>query len=116
MAQFSHADFGGMSQWLPGMWMVRHVQHAAKGKARRAVLRYRGASRFSGSASRRMTVADLGPVARRSQTRSADWRPAGLGRPGAVGAQTDVRYPDFPGTRRAPWSPPPTSDFIPLAI
>ena len=27
MAQFSHPDFGGMSQWSPGMIMVgRHVQ------------------------------------------------------------------------------------------
>jgi hypothetical protein len=31
---------------------------------------------------------------------SADWWPAGLGRPGAVGAQNDLRYAVFPETRR----------------
>jgi hypothetical protein len=31
---------------------------------------------------------------------SADWWPAGLGRPGAVGAQNDRRYAVFPETRR----------------
>jgi hypothetical protein len=29
-----------------------------------------------------------------------DWWPAGLGRPGAVGAQNDLRYAVFPETRR----------------
>jgi hypothetical protein len=31
---------------------------------------------------------------------SSDWWPAGLGRPGAVGAQNDLRYAVFPETRR----------------
>jgi hypothetical protein len=39
-------------------------------------------------------------VSYRSTGRSADWRPAGLGRPGAVGAQNDLRYAVFPETRR----------------
>jgi hypothetical protein len=39
-------------------------------------------------------------VSYRSMTGSADWWPAGLGRPGAVGAQNDLRYAVFPETRR----------------
>ena len=39
-------------------------------------------------------------VSYRSPTRSDDWWPAGLGRPGAVGAQNDLRYAVFPETRR----------------
>jgi hypothetical protein len=31
---------------------------------------------------------------------STDWWPTGLGRPGAVGAQNDLRYAVFPDTRR----------------
>ena len=39
-------------------------------------------------------------VSYRSPNRSDDWWPAGLGRPGAVGAQNDLRYAVFPETRR----------------
>jgi hypothetical protein len=39
-------------------------------------------------------------VSYRSTSGSADWWPAGLGRPGAVGAQNDLRYAVFPDTRR----------------
>jgi hypothetical protein len=39
-------------------------------------------------------------VSYRPQTRTEDWWPAGLGRPGAVGAQNDLRYAVFPETRR----------------
>ena len=39
-------------------------------------------------------------VSYRSQTRTKDWCPAGLGRPAAVGAQNDLRYAVFPETRR----------------
>jgi hypothetical protein len=39
-------------------------------------------------------------VSYRSMSRSTDWWPSGLGRPGAVGAQNDLRYAVFPETRR----------------
>ena len=45
MAQFSHADFGGMSQWSPGMTMVGDVQHATQGQVGRPLQRHRGRSR-----------------------------------------------------------------------
>jgi hypothetical protein len=39
-------------------------------------------------------------VSYRSTPGSADWWPAGLGRPGAVGAQNDLRYAVFSESRR----------------
>jgi hypothetical protein len=39
-------------------------------------------------------------VSYRSTSESADWWPAGLGRPDAVGAQNDLRYAVFADTRR----------------
>jgi hypothetical protein len=39
-------------------------------------------------------------VSYRSTKRSADWWPAGLGMPGAVGAQNNFRYAVFPEARR----------------
>jgi hypothetical protein len=39
-------------------------------------------------------------VSYRSQARTEEGWPAGLGRPGAVGAQNDLRYAVFPETRR----------------
>ena len=52
----------------------------------------------SGGADRTQSAAD--DVSYRSMSGSADWWPAGLGRPGAVGAQNDLRYAVFPDTRR----------------
>ena len=76
MAQFSHADFGGMSQWSPGMSMVGDMFNT-------------------------QLKAKLGEeVSYRSQTRTEDWWPAGLGRLGAVGAQNQLRYAVFPESRR----------------
>src|SRR3977135_4388129 len=78
-AQFSHADFGGMSQWSPGMSMVGdmfNAQMKSKLDARCSDI----AAHLEASA-----VADSGvssgpdPVSYRSG--SSDWWPSGLGRP-----------------------------------
>ena len=77
----------------------RHVQHATQCQAGRALQRPRGPSGHC-----RKTAGGVHPegdeVSYRSQTRSEDWWPAGLGRPAAVGAQNDLRYAVFPETRR----------------
>ena len=39
-------------------------------------------------------------ISYRSMYGSADWWPSGLGGPGAVGAQNDMRYAVFPESRR----------------
>jgi hypothetical protein len=99
MAQFSHADFGGMSQWSPGMSMVGdtfNTQLNAKLDALCSDL----AAHLDASLAAGGTRSVANDVSYRSMLGSADWWPAGLGRPGAVGAQNDLRYAVFPETRR----------------
>ena len=99
MAQFSHADFGGMSQWSPGMSMVGDMFNTQL-KAKLDAL----CSDISAHLDTSETAGGARPegdeVSYRSPARSADWWPAGLGKPGAVGAQNDLRYAVFPETHR----------------
>jgi hypothetical protein len=99
MAQFSHADFGGMSQWSPGMSMVGDMFNSQLKAKLNALctdlVAHLDSSEAAGGAS-----AAGDEVSYRSPERSADWWPAGLGRPGAVGAQNDLRYAVFPQTCR----------------
>jgi hypothetical protein len=98
MAQFSHADFGGMSQWSPGMSMVGdmfNTQLKAKLDALCSEIADHLAEAPVGG-----RVAGEEEVSYRSSARSSDWWPAGLGTPGAVGAQNDLRYAVFPDTGR----------------
>jgi hypothetical protein len=101
MAQFSHADFGGMSQWSPGMSMVGdmfNTQLKAKLDALCSDIAAHLDSEDAPAPDGRRAAGD--GVSYRSPTPSVDWWPAGLGRPGAVGAQNDLRYAVFPDTRR----------------
>ena len=99
MAQFSHADFGGMSQWSPGMSMVGDMFNTQL-KAKLDALCTDIAAHLDASE----TAGGLRPegdeVSYRSPIRLDDCWPAGLGRPAAVGAQNDLRYAVFPETRR----------------
>ena len=98
MAQFSHADFGGMSQWSPGMSMVGDMFNTQL-KAKLDALCSDIAAHLDTSETGGGTRAEA-EVSYSSPSRSDDWWPAGLGRPGAVGAQNDLRYAVFPETRR----------------
>jgi hypothetical protein len=99
MAQFSHADFGGMSQWSPGMSMVGDMFNTQL-KAKLDALCSDIAAHLDVSPAAGSTRSAADEVSYRSMPGSADWWPAGLGRPGAVGAQNDLRYAVFPGARR----------------
>jgi hypothetical protein len=99
MAQFSHADFGGMSQWSPGMSMVGDMFNSQL-KAKLDALCTDITAHLDSSKEAGGARAAGDEVSYRSTERSADWWPAGLGRPGAVGAQNDLRYAVFPETRR----------------
>ncbi len=94
MAQFSHSEFGGMSQWSPGMTMVGDMfNNALKSKLDAVcaeLTTYAGASADD---------RDHG-VSYRSQKPDPSWWPANLGTPSAVGAQNDLKYAVFPGTHR----------------
>jgi hypothetical protein len=99
MAQFSHADFGGMSQWSPGMSMVGDMFNTQL-KAKLDALCSDIAAQLAASPAPDATRSAADGVSYRSMSGSADWWPTGLGRPGAVGAQNDLRYAVFPDSRR----------------
>jgi hypothetical protein len=98
MAQFSHADFGGMSQWSPGMSMVGDMFNTQL-KAKLDALCSDIAAHLD-LLQAGHSVSSPGEVSYRSTARSSDWWPGGLGSPGAVGAQNDLRYAVFPESRR----------------
>jgi hypothetical protein len=94
MAQFSHADFGGMSQWSPGMSMVGDMFNTQL-KAKLDALCTDIAAHLDAS-----EIADgATPRETRSATAYGPGRRTG-GRPGWGGAQNDLRYAVFPETRR----------------
>jgi hypothetical protein len=99
MAQFSHADFGGMSQWSPGMSMVGDMFNTQL-KAKLDALCSDIAAHLDASGAPGGTPSAADEVSYRSMSGSADWWPAGLGTADAVGAQNDLRYAVFPETRR----------------
>jgi hypothetical protein len=99
MAQFTHADFGGMSQWSPGMSMVGDMFNTQL-KAKLDALCTDIAVHLETSETAGGARGAGEKVSYRSQTRTEDWWPTGLGRPGAVGAQNDLRYAVFPESQR----------------
>ena len=99
MAQFNHADFGGMSQWSPGMSMVGDMFNTQL-KAKLDALCSDIAAHLASSSAAGGARSAPDEVSYRSMSASTDWWPAGLGRPGAVGAQNELRYAVFPDTHR----------------
>lgn len=86
-AQFDLPEAGGMGQWSSGGMLMIGQMFDSGLKARVQAL-----------------IADLLPLAQslpqdRGHGGDGDW-PAELGRPGASGAQGDMRYAVFPDTRR----------------
>ena len=99
MAQFSHSDFGGMSQWSPGMTMVGDMfNNGLKSKLDAVCTELAAYVAQTPSDHGRGREGDK--VSYRSSSRGSDWWPSELGRPRAVGAQNDLQYAVFPGTRR----------------
>jgi hypothetical protein len=86
MAQFSHADFGGMSQWSPGMTMVGDMfNNELKPKLDAICAELASHVANAGSRPDNDDGRD-GDVSYRSAGRSDQWWPAGLGTPSSVGA------------------------------
>jgi hypothetical protein len=100
MAQFSHADFGGMSQWSPGMSMVGDMFNTQLKSKLDALCTDIAAYMDASEAACGGVGSAVDGVSYRSMSSSSDWWPSGLGRPGAVGTQNDLRYAVFPETRR----------------
>ena len=93
MAQFSHADFGGMSQWSPGMSMVGDmVNTQLKAKPLCSDI----AAHLASSSAAGGTRSAADEVSYRSMSELTDWWPAGLGRPGG-GCSERSSIRGFPG-------------------
>jgi hypothetical protein len=95
MAQFSHEDFGGMSQWSPGMTMVGDMFNTSM-KAKLDALCTELAEYAYACSAQQSGALKASEVSYRSQ-QTSDWWPADLGIPSAVGAQNDLRYAVFSG-------------------
>jgi hypothetical protein len=100
MAQFSHPDFGGMSQWSSGMTMVGDMFNNGLKAKLDAVCTELAAYVAETPSTDRGGGHEGGGVSYRSAGRASNWWPATLGTPSAVGAQNDLQYAVFPGTRR----------------
>jgi hypothetical protein len=99
MAQFSHSDFGGMSQWSPGMTMVGDMFNNSL-KSKLDALCTELAAYAAQIPSDQGHGREGDEVSYRSSRQASDWWPGNLGIPSAVGAQNDLQYAVFPGTRR----------------
>jgi hypothetical protein len=96
MAQFSHPDFGGMSQWAPGMTMVGDMfNNSLKSKLDTVCTELAAYVTETRSIDRSGGREDSA-VSYRSAKQGSNWWPAHLGTPSSVGAQNDLRYAVFP--------------------
>jgi len=96
MAQFSHADFGGMAQWSQGgMSMVGDMFNTSLKARFEAVMEDLAELRSS----HRARPPDAGTEAGAAADTGA-WWPKGLGSPSTSGGQNAMRYAYFPEARR----------------
>ncbi len=112
MAQFSHPEFGGSGQWMPGGAIMLGDMFNNALKARVDALCVEIAARvrrdpglaFAGSFQSQSQGGGPAFVGTSSLVEpdpsGGNWWPADLGAPSSVGAQNSVRYAYFPGVRR----------------
>ena len=100
MAQFSHPDFGGMSQWSPGMTMVGEMFNTSLKSKLDAVCTELAAYVAQTASTDQSRSRDDPEVSYRAVRQDSDWWPVNFGTPSAIGAQNDLQYAVFPGTRR----------------
>jgi hypothetical protein len=93
-AQFSHAELGGMGQWMSGgMLMIGDMfNHELKAKVDRVC---RDVAAAIADASRDGSVGRA-----RSGADQISWWPPDFGTPAAAGSQNAMRYAFFPATKR----------------
>ena len=107
MAQFSHSEFGGMSQWSRGgMTMVGDMFNTEL-KAKLDAICTDLAAYLTEATSSEAASSEKSPqhrkdeVSYRSKSSSpASWWPNDLGAPSSVGSQNDMRYAVFPSSSR----------------
>src|SRR3981081_2436822 len=100
MAQFSHADFGGMSQWSRGMTLVGDMFNNDL-KSKLDAICTELASHIAKTGSRPVNEDRRdAEISYRSAGHDVQWWPSSLGTPSSVGAQNALRYAVFPQTGR----------------
>jgi hypothetical protein len=100
MAQFSHADFGGMSQWSSGMTMVGDMFNDSL-KAKLNAIAGELSAYLRDHPSERRSSDDTNVSYRSAGMPGAgSWWPDELGNPSAAGSQNHMRYAAFPEKRR----------------
>jgi len=100
MAQFSHPEFGGMSQWSPGMSMVGDMFNNSLKSKLDTVCTELAAYVAHTPSTDQDRGQEGGAASYHSSRGRSDWWPMNLGTASAVGAQNDLQYAIFPGTRR----------------
>lgn len=94
MAQFNHADLGGMSQWSSGMMMVGDMANDSLKAKLNAIAGQ--LSRYLREHPVENPDGDRVVSYRSGGTRHAgSWWPQELGNPSSVGSQNDMRYAVF---------------------
>jgi hypothetical protein len=96
MVQFSHSEFGGMSQWSPGMSMVGDMFNNSLKSKLDAVCTELTAYVAESASTDRGRSRENTEVSYRSMKQGSNWWPHNLGTPSSVGAQDDLRYAVFP--------------------
>ena len=95
MAQFSHPEFGGMSQWSPGMTMVGDMFNNGLKSKLDAVCSELAAYVAETPSAARGRDRETIEVSFRKAGQGSNWWPSGLGTPSSVGAQNELRYAVF---------------------
>jgi hypothetical protein len=93
-AQFSHADLGGMGQWMPGMIMVGRMGDTAL-KAKVDALCAEVAALLA-----TQPVSSSAASEKPSGREASDWWTPSLGRPNSAGSQNGIRYAYFAAANR----------------
>ena len=93
MAQFSHPDFSGLSQWSPGMTMVGDMFNDGLKTKLDAICTELAA--YVAETPSRGRDREAVEVSYRATKQGANWWPAHLGTPSSVGVQNDLDTPFF---------------------
>ena len=103
MAQFTHAEFGGMSQWSSGMTMVGDIFNDSL-RAKLGTIAAKLSDYLRDHPDERQRSDELHQddisVSYHSQSRASSWWPEDFGNPSSVGSQNNMRYAVFPQERR----------------
>ncbi|ESX06181.1 hypothetical protein X769_05475 [Mesorhizobium sp. LSJC268A00] len=99
MAQFSHVDFGGMSQWSSGMTMVGDMFNDSLKAKLNAIAAELSAYLLDHPAKPKRADTNVS-YRSAAMAHAGSWWPEELGSPSAAGSQNNMRYAAFPERSR----------------